>query len=104
MSSIPMPLKAGGGDTVHHSPARPRVMMTWNGPLYDAKATKSVVVSSGAADVYRHRLHARPLVPSGQPAQCGEYHRGRDILSTNDEVVLPSSGPDVHGALGVDHA
>ncbi len=38
VSSVPMPLKAEGADTIHALPGAPDgVMLSWNGPLYDAE-------------------------------------------------------------------
>lgn len=93
VSSIPMPLKAGGGDTVHALPGAPEgVMMTWNGPLYDDEGNE---IGSGEqrrcltfADLDYTPDTPEDCLPANLPSAASST-AVVDILSTNDEVVLP---------------
>jgi len=93
VSSIPMPLKAGGGDTVHALPGAPDgVMMTWDGPLYDAAGNE---IGTGEqrrcltfADLSYTPDTPEDCLPANLPDPAATTAVA-DILSTSGEVVLP---------------
>jgi len=92
VSSIPMPLKAQGADTMHYLPGAPDgVMMTWTGPLYDEDGNEV-----GSGENRRCLTYADTSFTPDSPEDCLERNLPdagvgtavSDVLSRDGGVVL----------------
>jgi len=88
VSSVPMPLAAGGGDTSHYLPGQPDgVMMSWDGPLYDADGNEV-----GTGEVRRCLTFADTDFTPSSAEDCLERNLPDPGVGTSTTEVTDTDG------------